>query len=430
MNNAALEKIETVISNNLIAIANTESFKAKLTSQQLQDGDAVLFNNSFILRKPLIRTTKNQQFIMLKIKNNNIDFSNIYVCIPSDFDDDFKVIKSKQTSSIRYSPIRQAIEAEINSLGQLVFFLIGEVIETPTTVGIPNSLVQELKYDPIAERHELITINNKKILVVNQLTDPEAAWNLFKPDLEKTPNVDINALENAFGQSFEKLKLEARLLLNLPKVSTPRINNSFITRLRTSINEQKKLYKQSLDKCVIGDVEYNLNLRELMRISYNFADDAIKLFQLLVSIADLKAIILWSTLKSHYDVAESIRNLPWTKSDKKASPSAYVEKVKGARNRAFHNLLMFDRTVEADLSGIQVNAKKLTLFPLYGKRKTNVTLDYEDREIVEILNELTRADETDVTLDFWEKNYSVIEAFEKLLESTENSLWELINARA
>jgi hypothetical protein len=270
--------------------------------------------------------------------------------------------------------------------------------------------------------------DGKTIIVINQLTDPGATWNIIKPKLEIIPNINLDALEKAYAQSFEKMQNEARLIMNLPQPASIRKSNSFIEQLENSVIGQKKFYELALGKCTSGQDPNEINLREIMRISYNFADDAIKLIQLLVSLSDLKAIVLWLTLKSHFDLAESIRNLPWTKSDKKASPDYYVEKIKGARNHAFHNLLLFDRTIEADLSGVQVHAKKLTILPPYSQRKNNVPLDYEDREIVEILSEITRATETVVTLDFWIKNLAVLESFERLLSSTKEALWLLNSA--
>jgi hypothetical protein len=428
MDRKIVDNIKNLITENVRLLLNTKEFKEQLASQQVQDNDCIFINNSFILRKPLIKTKKNNQFVMLKIKNNEPDYSQVYIATPTDFNGDFKIIGSKQASSITSSKIDQAIENEISHLGHLIFFLIGEVVENSISVEIQNHSVRELKFNPKSSRPEILEANNEKTIVVNQLSDPGATWNVLKPELETIPNINLDALEQAYAQSFERIQNEARLTMNFPKSSSPRISNSFVEHLRNSVIEQRKLYEIALDKCVKGEDENDINLREIMRISYNFADDAIKLMQLLVSVSDLKAVILWTTLKSHFDLAESIRNLPWTKSEKKASPDYYVEKIKGARNHAFHNLLLFDRTIEADLSGIQVNAKKLTILPLYAQRKNNVPLDYEDREIVEILSEITRATETVVTLDFWIKNLTVIKSFEMLLQSTENALWLLNSA--
>jgi hypothetical protein len=421
--------IEKMIDDSMRKLTKTKAFTDWFNSQQISDGDLILINNSFIYRKPFIKTTKNSQYIGLKTKNKELDFSNVSIAIPSDFDADFKVLNSKDKSLPLLEPLSQAVKREISHLGQLVFFLIGELIEIPLSVEIQNSTIHELKFDPLAKKQEIVETNGVKIFVVNQLTDPEIAWNSVKSDIEKLLGNNISTFERVFTAAFEKLQNEARLEMNLPDSSTDRTNNSFIARLRQSVIEQRRLYKLALNRCISGNDENDINLREVMRIAYNFAYDAIKLLQLFVSITDLKAVLLWSTLKAHHDVAEAFRNLPWTKSDQKPSPGLYVEKVKGARNRAFHNLLFFDRTIEADLDGIQVNAKRLTLLPPYSQRKTTIALDYEDREIVEILKELTRAPETIVSIDFWIKNSAVIETFENLLESTEDALWMLNSIR-
>jgi len=428
MDKNATVKITNLIENNIEELIKTEKFVSEFSSHPVQDGDLILINNSFILRKPLIKTKKNSQFLLLKVKGNKPDTSEVFVSAPSDFDQDFKIISSKQAEKLSILKIEQAIEQEVQNLGQLIFFLIGDIVDCSYSTEIQNHHVSELKFDPNVAKPEVMGADGKTIIVINQLTDPGAAWNIIKPELEIIPNINLDALEKMYAQSFEKIQNEARLIMNLPQPASPRRSNSFIEQLQNSVIEQRKFYESALEKCTSGQDPNEINLREIMRISYNFADDAIKLMQLLVSLSDLKAVVFWSTLKSHFDLAESIRNLPWTKSDKKASPDYYVEKIKGARNHAFHNLLLFDRTIEADLSGVQVNAKKLTILPPYSQRKNNVPLDYEDREIVEILSEITRATETVVTLDFWIKNLAVLESFERLLSSTTEALWLLNSA--
>lgn len=428
MNTTTKNKIIDLIMNNLTELFSTQTFIEEFKTHPHQNKDFILINNSFILRKPLIKTTKNKQFLMIKVVDNQPDYSEIFVATPPDFNEDFKIIKSQQAEQLTKEKVEQAIEREVSNLGRLLFFLIGEIIESPYTVEISNRHVGELIFDPNAVKPEIQQGISKKIIVVNKLIDPETAWNAVKPDLEKIPNIDLNNLEKAYAQAFTKMQNEARLLMNIPDSKSEVNTNTFIDRLHKSVFEQRKLYESALEKCETGQDQNDIHLREIMRISYNFADDAIKLLQLLVSVCDLKPIMLWATLKSHFDVTESIRNLPWTRNEKKASPEEYVIKINGARNRAFHNLMLFDRTIEANLSGIQVNAKKLTLLPLFSQRKTSIPLDYEDREIVEILSEITRANETVVSLDFWSKNLSVIKSFESLLQATKEALWLLNSA--
>lgn len=422
------DSIKSTISRNVIDFMKSKEIQNELASRSLNDGDMLLINNSFVLRSPLVKTTKNPQHLLLEIKNARPDTSRIFVSTPTSFNQDYKVFDSRQAASLPRISIDEAIDSEVQKIGRLIFFLIGGIEEKIESVMVNNKDIKVLKFDPVAKKPDVIQVAGKRTIVVNQVTDPEAIWYSIKPELAKIPEVNLDALEAAYGVAFETIQKEARLSLTIPQPSSPRLTNSFIQLLEDSLNSQRNQYSSALEKYRAGEDPEGIHLRDIMRISYNFADDAIKLLQLLVSLSDLKAIIFWMTLKAHFDLAESIRNLPWTKSDKKADHRSYVDKIKGARNHAFHNLLHFDRTIEADLLGVKVNAKKLTILPSYAQRQNVVPLDYEDREIVDVLKDITRSTETILPSDFWIKNLTVLEAFENLLIATKDALWLLNSA--
>jgi len=256
-----------------------------------------------------------------------------------------------------------------------------------------------------------------KTVVVNQLADPEAAWNAVREAVQEQAGNQLSSLESAFADAFQKLREEARKHLDLPTpgATKPKPSVTLLSQFQTSATEQRQQYNRALNEYGKGEAGADTHLRDAMRIAYNFSDDAITVLKLLVSVADLKAVLLWCTIKERFNVAEAFRNLPWTKSRKKPSLKDYREIIGGVRNRAFHNLLALDRTVEASLDGVQVGAKRLTLFPPYGRRKNHIPFEYEDREMVEVLSELTRAPEATVPLEFWKKNEVVMERFESSL---------------
>lgn len=421
--------IEKTIIANLTEFLHKNQFVEWMSKQKANDGDYIFFNNCFIYRERFVKTKKNKSFLGAKISNNSLDLSTTVVATPNDFDGDFKVFSSKDKTITGITTLIDAIQNENLRIGQLIFFLIGELIDNPITIPIASSDIPELRYDNRATSQDIIVENGKSVFIVNQLRDPEGAWNSAIMNLNNTLGNKVSAFEKTFFTAFEKLRKEVRVQLLLPKPCSQRKNNTFISQLLQSIVSQRKDYEASLTKYLKEQEGQSIHLRELLRISYNFADDAIKILQLLVSICDLKPILFWQTLCARYDVVDCFRNLPLSTNDNKGDPNKYREKVNGARNKAFHNLLLFDRTIEADLNGITMNARKLTLFPEYGQRKTTVALDYEDRELIEILKEFSRAEETLVAQDFWEKNLSLIVSFEKLLEDTENALWDLNNAR-
>ncbi|MBX6765110.1 MAG: hypothetical protein IRY88_15745, partial [Rubrobacteraceae bacterium] len=285
------------------------------------DGDVVVINNSFIYRKPLIKTSKNEQYLCLRVKQGEVASKDVCVCKPGDMDSDFKLFRAESANLPPLESLDEAVRTEVKRLGRLIFVLIGELQDLPATVPVNHNLVKKLRFEPSARKNaalEDIGDGNKEV-VVRRLTDPESVWDAIKDELTGQVGVDLAVLEKAFAAAFEKLQDEARLELVLPSPTTRNTGESFIARLRKSVSEQRKLYEDALQKWKAGGGSADSHLREIMRIAYNFADDAIKVLQLLVSIADLKGVLLWCTIKEHFDVAEAFSNLPWTRSHKKPS---------------------------------------------------------------------------------------------------------------
>ena len=108
--------------------------------------------------------------------------------------------------------------------------------------------------------------------------------------------------------------------------------------------------------------------------------------------------------------------------------SSYESSIKGARNRAFHHLLPVPKTLVADLQGVPKRARTLKLFSVYSRAKTGNQLDYEDRELVEVLTRFTRAEEKVVGADFWDRNEEVMRATSDLALATARTL-KMLHAR-
>ncbi len=426
-----IKPIESLITGAVDDFRQHPDFSNWFGAQSLGNDDLVLINNSFIYRdKSLIKTTKNEQCLCLKIRDSKPQ-EEVFVGKPDDFNSDFKLLSAKSGNLPATKPLSAAIEDELGRLGQLLFVLIGEIKDEPRSVTINHNYATELQFDPAATKAAVASVvAGSKRIIVHQLLDPEAAWKEIESIVEADLGDGSKNLADEFAAAFEKLKNEAVSKLQLPKSGAPKTESSFIARLRQAVSNQRKLYDEALTKCDKESDSSGVHLNEVLRIAYNFADDALKVLQLLVSVSDLKAVLLWCTIREHFDVAAAFRNLPWTKSTKKPSLSRYQEIINGARNRAFHNLLAFDHTIESDLHGVSIGARSLTLLPAHGRRKGHVGFDYEDRELVEVLTELTLAPETSVSMDFWKRNAHVMETFANLLAKMEEALWQLNRARA
>ncbi|MEO7803084.1 MAG: hypothetical protein ABIS18_01175 [Actinomycetota bacterium] len=422
--------VEKLVVSSVTKLRKRIEFKDWLAGQSATDGDLVVLNNSFIYRdKSSIKTRKNSQFIGLKVEAGKLADSPLVVAV-DDFNSDFKLVSAKSENFPKTEGLSSAIIRELKTLGQLVFVLIGEIKDQAHETELNHAYASSLRFDPSSTGTSIEEKKNDHLIVISQLLDPESAWNEIEEKIQRDLSDDeaVESLSQSFAVSFERLKIEAISKLVLPTSGTIAPKNTFMTRVGVALAEQRKLYDQALAKYE-NDGRNPVHLNEVLRIAYNFADDALKVLHLLVSVGDLKAVLLWSTVEEHFAVAHAFKSLPWNKSTKKASLSKYQEVISGARNRAFHNLLAFDRTIESDLAGVSINARTLTLFPAHGRRKGTVPFDYEDRELVEVLSELTLAPETSVSLDFWKRNSEVMRCVEVLITRTEEALGLLNRVR-
>ncbi len=426
-----LDDLKKIVHQSVQRLVSTDSFMDWLKSQKLANGDIIVINNSFIFReKKLVKTAKSNLYLCMKCIDNTGQLDGPYVCESGDQNSDFKLYSTKAKNMPTLLTLDDALEIQIRQLGWLVFVLIGKLEEVPVIVPIDNKYVKQLKFDPKSKAPGVVlSEGGQKIIATNTITDPGSTWEAIEKDLQSTiedPSA-INSLKNAYAVAFENLRKEAYLRMELPKPGELNgdSENSFIAKLRKSVTEQYQQYVSAIRKAKSDDTY----IREVMRIAYNFADDAIKVLLLLVSVADLKPVLLWCTIQEHYNVAEAFRKLPWTKAHKKPKLTTYKEIIHGARNRAFHSLFAFDRTVQVELGGVDVKVRRLTLLPPYKRRRDTIPLDYEDREMVELLTELTRAPEVVVPFDFWEKNAEIMRTFEILLAKTEETLWILNSLR-
>ena len=421
--------IEKLIASSVGKLAKRSEFTEWLGNQTPADEDLVVINNSFIFRdKTSIKTRKNSQFLCLRVAGGKLGAAPL-VADSGDFNLDFKLLVAKSKNLPKTELLGPRVTSELKGLGQLVFVLIGEIKDQSRSRELGHSYAVELRFDPGAAGSSVQEFDGNRRLIVNQLLDPETAWNEIEAQVKDEVKEGLEALSESFAIAFEKLREETTSKLQLPKPGTAASKASFVSKLREALAEQRKLYDQALAKYQ-EEGRNPVHLNEVLRIAYNFADDALKVLKLLVSIADLKAIALWCTIDEHFALATAFRNLPWGKTSKKPSLSKYHDVISGARNRAFHNLLAFDRTIESDLAGVAINARSLTLLPAYGRRKGTVPFDYEDRELVEVLSELTLAPETTVSLDFWKRNADVMSCFENLIVRTEEALGLLNKTRA
>jgi hypothetical protein len=416
--------IQERISAGVARIVESSAFREWFGKQKkVVVDDLVVINNSFIYRDR-VKTNKNKSYLCLNPTDAaSVDIQTLAVTEPAELKIDFKLVSHKAgLPSARL--LEDVISEELHCLGSLVFLLIGAIDDTQSSeVEIKHSVFSMLKFDPSAT--ELVAIEGSVKIVTNRLDDPELLWEGVKAEALKVGLIETELpddLEAPFAQSFSQLQAESFSVVHIPTESSDASVDSILGKIATNLQSQIDDYDASLNEYE-KDPSKRAAFNDVLRISHNFASDATKLIELIISVCDIKPIVLWCTIAEHYQAADAFRSLPWARTEKKPSLAKYETMISRARNRAFHNLFPFERSLEVDVSGFSLRPRHLRFFPPYaGSRKKIEALDYEDKEIVDVLSEFTRAPETAVSLSFWRRNLNVMKATVDLINATQSAL--------
>jgi len=425
--NGQVAKLEKKIIENIDQLISTEEFTNWLKQTSLHIGDLIVINNSVLYRSE-VKTTKSKKYLGLLITSvSPLSFQYKVVLYPAEQrkNADFSHIsaKSKEMENLEIQEVSICVEEELKRLGRFVFILIGEIdtseiFEQPIAHSIFTYLVLDLSLNM-----PLKTVNDT--IYTKEILDAELMWE----QLVKTcslnadyPNPLPEDLIGRFSTAVTELKKISHVKLRVPDVKTTS-DNCFLDQIVESLKNNADEYEESLTNCTnpdVDEVEYN----NILRISYTFADEIVRILRLLISVSDLKPLVFWLTIYHQFQLSFVFKNLPWGKIDTKADLSHYVSTIKGARNKAFHNLLQFNHTVDVEMDNVPLRATKLRLFSEF-TAKGNV-FEYEDKELVEILTEFTRAGEKYVSFDFWKRNLDVMRKTIDLLDTVSLSL-KLLN---
>ena len=402
------------------AVAKQREFLKWVKEEKVGEG-LVLLNNSFIFRQKL-KTIKSDLYLGIPVRTaSHLGLSNVVVARGVAFNSDFKFVELKGMKTLEVMEIDLAIDKQLRQLGSIVMVLIGEVLDNVVTrAPIGHSLFSELELNPAATT--ALATNDKRIQV-RSISDEEEIWT----ELEKAHGTQLPTdLAQPLASALDHIRKNHYAVLRLPGESTLSrpLLDSFVDALRQNLARYKQAWNKCKGQLDIDPGEFN----DVLRIAYNFATDAVLVIRLLVSICDLKPIVRWCTVDEWFRLAESFRNLPWSKMKEKHSLDAYQVTVSNARNKAFHRLLPVDNTLRVELEGTKLGRITLRLFPEYAERNSEETMDYEDRALVKLLTDFTRVSERSVSPQFWRRNIAVMEATIELLSRTSSALKILAKA--
>ncbi len=414
--------IEDTIVEQVILITQHDGFKEWEAEQQLKGDGLVIINNSFVFRD--VNTRKADEYVAFKILGaGNYNFPPEISSGPR-INSDFKYLPANSQLPTTRS-LRDAVAEGKKHLGELIFVLIGSIKDDLIlTEKVVHAEFDEISWDPCLIEPVNVT---PRWMEVRQVHDEDAIWESLVSYYNETGLTVPDGLREAVGVALDKLQQNAAADLTIPKAGES-LSEGITEQIVAVLKEQMKQYEAALARLLVspGDTAAQ---NEILRLAYNFADDATGYLRFIVSVCDLKPLVLWGTLFHHFNLSEAFRHLPWARSRNKPSMKNYIDTVSDARNSAFHNLFPFRKSLNVRLSNSALAGAELRIFSEHGKKKENV-LSYRDKPLVDILTEFTRARERQVTPRFWKQNFEVMQRTIELFEATANFVKTLHQIRA
>jgi len=413
---------ETLVIDSVRRLMESSAFTAWLNSESVNSGDLILINNSFVFRD--VKTTKADAFLSYRVSDDG-GAPEIVISRGVRFNVDFKRMAASSQNLPASEGLAEAMRSQMSELGHLVFLLIGEIDDTERiAVEIGHAAFNEIVWDPTAT--ESCRVEGDQI-IVSRTDDEELLWTTIQTHYDTAGEPPPDGIREAFGVALDKLQDRAIARVRIPGPGDAS-DTGITDRVLAVLREQRDEYSSAIDEYEQNGDQASSRLNDILRIAYNCSSDATGFLRLIVSLCDLKPIVLWGTIAEHHGLSEAFNALPWSRSKHKPSLSNYQRTIADARNSAFHNLFPFRKSLSVPLPEAALGTPELRIFSEHTKKSEN-QLTYRDKELVDVLLEFTRARERRVPLSFWKKNLAVMDAAILLFQRTNEFLKALAALR-
>lgn len=406
--------LEQAVRHQIDQIKSSAQFSSWIDQAKafIAAGDFSVINNSFIFRDN-IKTRKSALYLAERTTFTGLEPVVIHRIPEKSQNAEFVHVTDGTSDIAKVLPLATAIQEQLASLGTLVFLLIGHLGDTePIEASMVAGPFRVLRLDPsLPTATEIIG----QVVSTRDLSTPGDIWAAMQAAVPTLADKE----RASFTKAWEELLKDESAVLLLPPPGQLS-DTPFLKLVANALDDETDNYEKSLN-AFIADQREAQHYNNFLRIAYNFASEAPTIITLLISVCDLKPLIYWLTSADHFRLYSAFMALPWTYVNKKPSLAAYRDTIAGARNAAFHHLMPVSKGVTAKISDVRIQARSLHLFRIHGRRD-HVALDYEDRELVEVLTQFTRALVRPVGLDFWQGNLKVMRDTAALVRSTAEAL--------
>lgn len=358
-----MSNVESEIRQSVKRLLENQGFQSWLASERPEPGDYVIVNNSFVFRD--VKTVKSALYLCLVVGENGKIKPEPKIANGIRLNSDFRRFSSR-SRNLRLTDLDGAVSDQIYNVGRILFVLIGQVKDTVVLrEPVNHEAFEAISWDPsIRDR---VHISGEHI-AVREVHDEDSIWQAIEEHFQSRGQDVPSGLREAIGIALDKLQEQAIAEVEIPPFGTS-LGNGVTDAIVRVLREQRDHYYEALTSYKSGEDLSALN--EVLRIAYNFASDAIGYIRLIVSICDLKPIVLWGTIAEHYSLSEAFRRLPWTRSRNKPSLRNYQLTIADARNSTFHDLFPFRKTLRIPLPDDALQGVELRLFSEHTRKKVN-----------------------------------------------------------
>jgi hypothetical protein len=378
----------------------------------------LLINNSFPFRDESIKTKKSSMYLALPAELTSVGENDVFVIEGKTTTIDYTYIsKEDQGIKAKYQ-LRDAVAQQLETLGNLVFILISEIDDSLSfEEPVAHQIISKIILDPRLSNPMIVT---DQTMTVQDLNNLASIWSGLERVLGGIPETEADSLKQALTESLRKLRQQAYARLIIPG-NIDDATNYFLDKILIPLRKHLDLYVDVLQQLDTGNPDSPIPT-EVLRIAYNFTDDALKVIRVLVSVCDLKPLVLWGTFLAHYHLSEALKSLPWVKQKTKPKLSLYRDQIAKARNSAFHRLLSFSKSFEVVVPDSSLKDVRIRIFSEYAGRTNPNTFTFQDKELVDVLMEFSRTSEEVVDRTFWRRNTEVMERTAQMVETTSQFL--------
>lgn len=405
---ATVKNLKAKIISEVTTVTRMASFKDWLANETVSPAakQFVAINNSFIFREN-IKTIKSEKFICFDISNTKaFDPRKIYIVEGIGFNSHFKIFTL--ATNHKKTILEDAIKTELKEIGEVIYTIVGDIQDTnDMSTILTNAHFKKITISPTLTTDFKIVGDE---IIIKDYNDREDIWAKIENHCAIN-NIDIaDNLPALVDRAISSFQNDAFSNLILPRRFDPS-KKYLLDKISMVIEDHLNTYIANITHI---DTDPKAMI-EVLRISYNFVSDVNKLLALVINLCDLKPIIMWLTLSKYINLDNKFKDLPFGFSKKKASLIDYESVIKNARNKSFHQLFPFNKSLRFELEALE--KVSVIIFSNHGKKDGN-KMTYKDQELYDLLRSFTRVNEQVVSKIFWAKNELVMQAVHELIIAT------------